>query len=188
VDIEQMRRNFPPGVTVPDELERLCKYSEESGGDLSCDFQLVEWGRKPALAGSADLGEPANQFVIFGADSTHSLYGYWLYEGQGVEEAPIVYVNSEGCDCTVLANTLREFFVLLALGESLLGAIDGWGAWDEECEGIFEFRSWLKGEFDINPPSEEEARAIVERGRAAHPDLDAWALVWAERYLSEKSG
>jgi hypothetical protein len=188
MDIEQMKHNFPQGIAVPDELERLCVYSEQFGEDLSCDFMLIDSGKESVLAGFDNVTEVVNQFLIFGRDGAHSLYGYWLYAGQGIEEAPIVYLNSEGCDCTVLANTLREFFILLALGKSSIGATFWWDEWDEEtdeeCEGIFEFRSWLKSEFGIDQPSEDEARAIVERAKKAHPDLDAWVTGWAEQHYS----
>jgi hypothetical protein len=187
MDIERMKRSFPPGVAIPDELERLCAYSEESGGYLSCDFTLIDSGKEALSAWFDNDAEAFSQFLVFGFDSAHSLYGYWLYADQGIEEAPIVYLDSEGCNCTVLANTLREFFALLALGKNLLGATFGWGEWteeDEECSGILEFRSWLKNEFGIDQPSEGEARAIVERAKKAHPDLDAWVTGWAEQHYS----
>ena len=181
-DIAWMQRNFPPDVAVPEALAQLCGYSKQAKGELSCDFVLTDSGRKYVLAGFDNVAEAADQFVIFGRDGAYSLYGYWRYAGQALDESPIVYLDGEGCGCTVLANTLLEFFTLLALGESLLGALDGWGAWDEECEGLEEFRAWLKQTFAIDPPSLEEARAIIARAQAAHPDLDAWVTEWAEQH------
>lgn len=181
-DIAWMQRNFPPDVAVPEALAQLCAYSVQAEGELSCDFVLTDSGRKYVLAGFDNVAEAADQFVIFGHDGAHSLYGYWRYAGQALDESPIVYLDGEGCDCTVLANTLPEFFTLLALGESLLGALEGWGAWDEECDGLEEFRAWLKQTFAIDPPSFEEARAIIARAKAAHPDLDAWVTAWAEQH------
>lgn len=184
-DIEWMQRNFPPGVAVPEALAQLCTYSKRKSV-LSCDFVLTDSGRESILFGFDDVVEAADQFVIFGTDGARSLYGYWCYAGQTLAEAPIVYLDRGGDHCTVLANTLQEFFTLLALGEPQLGMLDSWGAWDEESEGLAEFRAWLKQTFDIEPPSPEAARAIVARARAAHPDLDAWVTAWAEQHYGDE--
>ena len=181
-----MQRNFPPDVPVPEALAQLCTYSKQIKGALSCDFVLTDSGRESILFGFDDVVEAADQFVIFGTDGARSLYGYWRYAGQALAEAPIVYLDRGGYHCTVLANTLLEFFTLLAFGEPQLGMLDSWGAWDVECEGLAEFRAWLKQTFGIEPPSPEAARAIVARARAAHPDLDAWVTAWAEQHYGDE--
>jgi hypothetical protein len=181
-DITWMQRNFPPGVPVPEALAQLCAYSKQVKGALSCDFMLTDSGRESILFGFDDVAEAADQFVIFGADGVRSLYGYWRYAGQSLDESPIVYLDKGGYHCTVLANSFREFVTLLALGEHQLGMLDSWGTGAEACKGLTEFRAWLKQTFDIDPPSPEAARAIVARAQAAHPDLDAWVTAWGEQH------
>jgi hypothetical protein len=95
-----------------------------------------------------------------------------LYDGKTIADAPIVYLNGEGDQNTILASSLEEFLAFLTLGEEAVGLFNGWGESTEPCHGIEEFRAWAKDEFGILPPA--NPREIVERARAAHPDLDAW--------------
>jgi len=39
------------------------------------------------------------------------------------------------------------------------------------------------GQFGIEPPTQAEARVIVDRARAAHPDLDSWMKEWAKAHF-----
>ena len=169
---KQLRKIFPKGTRMPNALAKLCDYSEQTGGATSCDFELTNYGKAGIQAWFAGNEKAADQFVIFGIDELQSLYGYWLYGGRPLIQAPIVYLNHEDTGNTVLANNIEEFLALLAMGKEEVGLVDGWEEQTEPCADIDEFRSWLKQELGITPPA--EGHEIVDPARQAHPDLDAW--------------
>lgn len=169
--VEQLTRSFP-GESIPVALSKLAEYAEGVTDRISCDFELTASGDEDLLAWFRGRPEAAKQFWVFGKDGMHSLYGYWIYEGRTIANAPIVYLNGEGSDNTVMANTLEEFIALLTLGEESVGLFDAWGQSQRPCDGIEEFRAWAKTEFGIEPP--KNAREVVEQARRSHPDLDEW--------------
>ncbi len=85
-----------------------------------------------------------------------------------------MYLNDEGVDSTVLAGTLVEFLTLIAVGQSYLGMVGEWDEAEEPDLSTVHYRLWLREELGIAAPTLSEARAIVERARATHPDLDRW--------------
>lgn len=172
--VEELSKLFPPGTSVPPILRSLAERSEETDGLLSCDFELTPNGESDSYSWFDGREAAAKQFLIFGFDGMHSLYGYWLYPGRTLADAPIVYLNSEGVENTVLANSLEEFLALLTLGEEAVGLFNGWGGSVGACHGISEFRDWAKTAFGIVPPA--NPREIVDRARQAHPDLEAWVI------------
>ncbi len=181
MQLEALQANFPPGAPIPDPLVRLCAYAEEGGGRLIVgDLRLTESGRGDALAWFDGDHEAADQFVIFAADRRLSLYGYWRHDHQALDEAPIVYLDSEATGNTVLTDTLDEFLGLLALGPGLAGLGKGWPEIVEKDEATRHYRAWLHDEAGIATPQAQDAHAIVGRARSAHPDLDAFVDQWAE--------
>ncbi len=169
---EELKAILPPGTTVPLILRKLAERSEEIDGNLSCDFALTPRGNSDAQSWFAGHEEAAKQFLIFGTDRAHSLYGYWLYDGRPINQAPIVYLNGEGENNTVLTNTLEEFLALLTLGQRAVGQIDAWDESARPGDDIEDFRAWAEAEFGIVPPP--NPKEIIERARKAHSDLDAW--------------
>lgn len=168
----QLRKVFPPGTLMPEALTKLCKYSEEVNEVIGCDFVLTADGNAANAAFFPDNETAQNQLVVFGMDEFQSLYAYWLYNDLPLEQAPIVYLNSESTANTILANTIEEFLALLALGKEEIGFVEGWEEQAEPCDGSNEFRAWLRNEFNITPPG--DVKAIVERARQAHPNFDDW--------------
>lgn len=168
----QLRKAFPGTGPLPNLLVQLCAYSEQSDGFISCDFELTDSGAEDVLAWFDGNTAAAQQFIIFGSDGMHSLYGYWLYDGRSLAQAPIVYLHGEGVYNSVLANSLAEFLGLLALGKEMPGMVDAWDATAEPCANVAAYRSWLDKELGIHPPA--DGRAIIEHARKEHPDLNAW--------------
>lgn len=168
---EELQSNFPQGTRAPEMLVKLLEYTKKSGGYVSCDFELTRSGAASARRYMRN-DEAAKQLVVFGSDRGGSLYGYWLYDGRALEDAPVVYLNGEGTGSTVLANNLAEFISLLALGKEGVGMISAWKDSPRPCAGNAQFRRWLKDELDIEPPA--DPHALVEQARSAHPDLQAW--------------
>ncbi len=169
---EALRADFPDNIPIPDLLVRLCDYTEQIGCDrfVVGDFELSESGRQDVLAWFDGDRQAADQFVVFAFDKSLSLYGYWRYAGQPLDEAPIVYLDGEAQHNTVLANTLEEFLGLLALGYRRIGLVKKWPQVFEPGADTLRFREWLRSNGGIEPP-QDGYTVVVEQARAKHPDL-----------------
>lgn len=113
--------NFPPGSAVPPLLTKLLAYQNRVNAWYSGHFRLTDGGQKDAVASFDGDKVAASQFILFGRELDGSSYGFWLYEGRTLGNAPIVFLGSEGTDWKVLANSLEEFLALLAVGEDEIG-------------------------------------------------------------------
>lgn len=172
---EVLRANFPDDMPLPDLLVRLCAYTEATGNEsLGGDLTLTAHGRQSLASWFRSYPDQARRFIIFATDRSGSLYGYWRDEGHPLDRAPLVYLNDEGVDSTVLADTLVEFLTLIAVGQSYLGMVGEWDEAEEPDLSTVRYRLWLREELGIAAPTLIEARAIVERARATHSDLDRW--------------
>src|SRR5262245_32641725 len=170
--VEELRKIFPPKTKAPELLVKLLKYAKKAGGFVSCDFELTSTGADDVLAYLGGNEDAAKQFLIFGVDGMHSLYGYWLYEGRPLAQAPIVYLSGEGIGSTVLASSLEDFVSLLALVKESGGILDAWDAASAPCRNNDKFRAWLESETGIKPP--RSPRQLIEKARKSHPVLQDW--------------
>jgi hypothetical protein len=176
--------NFPQGVSVPSLLMRLLAFQNESQEFYSGHFELSGGGPENMRAGFDGDEQAASQFAVFGQDSDGSSYGFWLYDGRNLVNAPVVFLGSEGVHCTVLANTLEVFFSLLALGVNELGFAASWNDFSAPTElppKLVAFRCWLKDEFDIVPS--ENPSEVIASARRNHPDLQAWLESWQKSHF-----
>lgn len=155
-------------MTERDVLAALSAYADEHDGWLACDFELAEDGEQLARGFFKDE-ELARSFEVFGHDGMLGLYARWRSD-----EEPVVYLAADWEETGVLCDTLEEFAALLTLGRDRVGMLSDWDADQEACEGIDEFRAWAERELGVERPAAEDARAMVERARAEHPDLKAW--------------
>jgi len=176
---DQLRTVFPDDAPLPDLLVRLCAYMEAHDNALAADLDLTAEGQRSLRAGfqlapDQDEADLSAQFIIFASDRSQSLYGYWRYEGQALDRAPLVYLNDEGQDNTVLTDTLEEFLTLVAVGQSFLRLVGKWDDGEEPDAYTLRYRTWLRAELGIEAPTLTQARAIVDKACARHPDLDAW--------------
>jgi hypothetical protein len=183
----EFSKNFPADVVVPPLLSDLLEYQNRVDEPYCGRFRLTDGGRDTALASFDGDVKAAAQFVLFGGDPDGSSYGYWLYEGRSLEDAPIVYLGSEGVGWTVLANSLDEFFSLLAVGEEEIGFAAPMLSEPEDIpENLLVFRRWLQQKWRIikpNYPAVNIAKAVRR-----HPDLQDWLSAWQEsRFGTEAS-
>ncbi|HMZ80524.1 MAG TPA: hypothetical protein PLL06_12555 [Acidobacteriota bacterium] len=185
MDFSTFQKNFPPGSQLPALLIKLFEYQNQVPGWYSGRFQLCaeRFGDADAFDGDA---EAAVQFAHFGRISDGSTYAFWLYPGQTLETAPIVFVGSEGTEWTVLAETMEDFLSLLALGETELGysaANDYFTGPAYNLEELEHFRNWLKTAFGIVPAA--HPIELVHRAKSRHPDLQAWLTHWQEHHFGQ---
>lgn len=172
--MENLLKNLP--ANIPNPLVKLIEYQKDIGSIVSGDFELTDRGNFFVTRWFRKSEAVAKQFVIFGVDHLQSLYGYWVYEGCLMENAPIVYLGSEGSNNTILANTTEEFFELLALGKECLGDISEWVQNENANEETINFRNWLKINFNISTISESRSFAIIEKAKTSHPNLNDWVI------------
>lgn len=164
--LEQFRANFAP-YPVPRLLEELLAFQNASHEWYSLGFELNVITRDnlkhhvPA--------EVVHQFLGFGHDGTYCLYALWRYREILLDEAPIVYFNSEGEGSGVLANNLAEFFTLLAYDQEPI-----FGVYPERAEKDFEhtkrnaeFREWLEQRYHLHVA--ERPNDVVLQARHRHP-------------------
>jgi hypothetical protein len=174
------QKNFPADTDPPCLLLRLLEYQNEINDFFSGHFEFAAAGADSVLSWFDGDPDAASQFVPFGQDSDGSSYCYWLYGGRKVEEAPIVFLGSEGVNNTVLAENTRDFLYLLAVGYDELGFPF---RQIEETDNLLHFRSWLEREFNIVPP--EDGDKLIEKAKANHPDLEKWMEEWQRKHFTE---
>ena len=176
-DIE-FQKNFPDGVSVPALLRELLIFQNKSRDWYSGHFELDSWefGQSHWFGGDRAAAE---QFIVIGHGPDGSLYALWLYPGRTAENAPVVFLGSEGTDCGLIAENLAGFLSLLAIGSDELGFDISWGEIIEAnppAKRREEFREWLSASFGITQPG-KPLEAVME-ARSNHPDFGAWLAAW----------
>jgi len=174
---EEFLPNFPVGVSIPSALREPLSFQNKEREWYSGHFQLDTW----PFGADHWFGDrkTAEQFIIFGHGPDGSLYGLWMYPGRTVENAPVVFLGSEGTNCSLIAGELQQFLSLLAVGADELGFEISWGEVSEQnppARRLQEFRQWLKTSFDI--AESENPLSLVAAARREHPDFAAWLAQW----------
>lgn len=169
MDATALAKGFPNGVTVPPELQALCAFAAANDGDVSGLFEWETDGSTCARAWFMGDTEAADQFAVFGLGPDGSLYALWLYEGL-TASPPIVYLDSEGDNCQVIASDCREFLRLLAIGYDEPGRYPTLAP--DNPDSAVALRDWLATAYGLVPPATGEA--IVTTAQSQHPDLMAW--------------
>jgi hypothetical protein len=116
----------------------------------------------------------AAQFEPFAENADGGIYALWLYDDRGVEEAPIVYLDSEGTGNGVVAEDVPELLSLVATGEEPSYWLRGQR--DPNPLDVSEFRTRLRDELGIEPA--QDPVAVVRRAQSRHPDLAALLEKW----------
>lgn len=139
------------------------------------DFQLVD---DPQTALENWFGDAAHkageQLRIFLIDGNMALYSFWQYQGQPLAATPIVYLDDEGVDNSVVANHLREFLSLLAAGFERISpdAIAYAVAHPGEHEPMDVSGCPLFAALGIE--AAPDPLQVLQQAHTAHPDFAAW--------------
>ena len=167
---ERFRSNF--GIyPVPDILKELLAFQEISS-------QWYSWGFELSVITSEELQdhvptEVVAQFLGFGHDGNYSIYALWKYKEMLLDEAPVVYFNSEGQGSGVLADNLAVFLALLAYGtEPIFGVYPNQAKADERIKHTGrnqEFRLWLEQRYHLH--ADEHPNDMVQQARHRHPKV-----------------
>ncbi|WP_316845021.1 hypothetical protein [Pedobacter psychrodurus] len=176
-------KGIPKGITIPEELEKLCNWTDTNGYPISGYFEL-----------RADDGETirywlgfdnvSDRFGIFGAGPDGSLYSFWVDDENNHK---IVHLGSEGGERYILANNFIDFLRLLAIGYMEIGysdlnmTVQEWNlaTGQEKDEGINpKFREWIEKEFKVQIP--DKGSEIVDDGNKTFSN---WIDEQTSKYL-----
>ena len=168
IDIDSVRRSFPPGVEVPPLLLDFAIWLEKHfWGSVGC-FALV--GDFSDFAPIVDGSPLRDKFALFMRLPDGSVAGVWYGGGVDVAHAPIVLLGSEG-EYEILAPSLEGFLAKLALR-----GFDEWctdlAPRDDVEDATEELADWLAeclGVDDLEPLTEAPS---------ALPDFHNWMNNW----------
>jgi len=172
LSLERFSKNF--GVyPVPQVLKDLLGFQNTEADWYSDSFELAEIGENGIKRDFGDDKEVLSQFLEFGHDGNYSIYALWLYKDMPLEEAPVVYFNSEGVGNTVVANNLTEFLTLLAFDEELiLGTYPDTNEYSEHTTRNQAFRAWIRERYHLQMAS--QPNEVIQKAQSNHPDLELW--------------
>src|ERR1700678_2481878 len=115
-------------MNTQEKLEKLYSWSDAKKDWISGRFELTDWTKRVDTAWFDGDERVSQQFWNFGSGPDGSIFAFWLYDNRSLDDAPIVYLSSDGAEGSiVLANSFDEFLSLLAIGYMDIGT-DWWGA------------------------------------------------------------
>lgn len=164
--VRELKAGLPKGVSLPESIAKLARYQEENGR-LAGETMYVAAG---LLAGWPGL---ENEFAVFGSGPDGSTIAFWLRNKCAIEKAPIVYLDSEGVENHVIAESEKDFLAIFATGpEELHHGDDIENERDEDDEAELQrFVEWLDETFGVKPAKSIDQ--IHKRAQKAHPGLEA---------------
>jgi hypothetical protein len=147
--LDKLRANFDP-YAVPYILEELLAFQNISLEYYAGYFELDLVTRDDLKYHIREDALP--QFFGFGREGDDSLYALWRYKEMPLEEAPVVYLNSEGEGSGVQASNLAEFFTLLATDQDpAFGRYAEQSSQDrEQTKRNPEFLRWLEQRYHLH--------------------------------------
>jgi len=168
---DQFRTNFG-AYPIPSLLIELLTFQNISTEWYSDGFELDVISQEDFKHHIKEENLP--QFFGIGHDANNSIYALWRYNNIPLEEAPVVYLSSEGFGSGIFANNLAEFFTLLACDEEpILGVYSEKPKKDlEHSPRNQEFRIWLAERYHLQAAS--KPNEIVWKARSQHPKLPLW--------------
>jgi hypothetical protein len=164
--LEQFGANFAP-YPVPSLLEELLAFQNASAEWYAGYFELDVVKRDSLKHHIREEALP--QFFGFGRERDGSLYALWRYKEIPLEEAPVVYLNSEGEGSGVQANNLAEFFTLLATDQDpAFGMYAERSSQErEQTKRNPEFLRWLEQRYHLQ--AAEYPNEVVRKARLRYP-------------------
>lgn len=182
VDLVKLRRHFGKHE-VPAQLAELFRLGAKghfSSGDLELhdfegeDVAQVHLGHLHGDAVKVLGDEVRAQLAFFARDADGSLYGLWFHDDRAVDEAPVVYVCSEGPGDAVLSNDLGEFLSLLRLDLEDVGLFFDLPREADQPPSKAHDKYLRWADKNAVPAAPTKPAAQVKQARAQHPDFGKW--------------
>lgn len=172
IDIDSIRRAFPPGTEAPPLLLNFAAWLEGCPwGSVGC-FDLV--GQFSDDAPIVDGSPLRESFALFARLPEGSAVGAWLGVGRDVAKAPIVVLGSEG-QHEILAATLEGLLAKIALRR--FEEDDAWTDFtpdDDAEDATDELADWLGDELGM-----KDLEKLTEPPSGL-PDFAQWMGKWCE--------
>jgi hypothetical protein len=167
---DRIAAEFPPGVAMPDELRQLCAFVERTDAPFSGLMNLGPEG-EGLRAWFGEGCEAWRHLAGFGNGPDGSIFALWLYGGLDTTRSPIVHLGSEGDRLVVIADNLRAFLALLAIGYDELG-FDDLAKPPEKPQTAEPLRQWVLSTFGIEAP--RTGIELMRQAQMRHPSFERW--------------
>ena len=175
IDIDSIRRAFPPGIEAPPLLLDFAGWlGGRPWGSAGC-FSLVG-----AFSDSAPIvdGSPLrDQFALFARLPEGSVVGAWYGLGGRAANAPIVVLGSEG-QHEIIATSLEGLLAKIALQR--FEEDDEWTDFtphEDAEDATDELADWLAERLDFKDLGVKNLEKLAEP-RAGLPDFGGWMEKW----------
>lgn len=184
VNIASLAASFPEGI-LPEPLFKLCAF-QESNEFYSYSGEFIVDNDAPESIEDLPLRD---SFGGIGSDATGSVFAFWSGSNEPLSrhtvlESPIVFLDSEAVNSTVVCSRFSEFICLLLLDLDDLGEQAGRDALIKKTplkmDGqAFLFRKWAKTSFGLDPPCAPSE--IVQNAKRLHQDaFFSWYKLWQQ--------
>ncbi|MCP5501696.1 MAG: WGR domain-containing protein [Leptospiraceae bacterium] len=159
---------------VPEPLAKLAVFWDDLGTYFCDEFELQADKYDMAKAWFKENKKGYSKIIPFGVDGTGALFAFWLYKsGITTENAPVVYLGSEGIGNTVLAENILDFMQILTANRAYIPYDKAFFEYNDEYKTENnKYRKWLKKEFGlevIKNPTEKWKQAV-----AKFPSFEQW--------------
>jgi hypothetical protein len=170
IDIDSMRRAFPPGTEAPPLLLDFAAWLEgRPWGSVGC-YHLV--GEFSDLAPIVDGSPLRDRFALFMRLPEGSVVGFWLGADRDLAKAPIVVLGSEGQN-EIIATSLEGLLAKIALQR-----FEEEGAWtdftphEEAEDATDELAAWLRKRLGVRN------LFALTKAPSGLPDFTRWVEKW----------
>jgi hypothetical protein len=167
-----VRTGFPEQINFPDVLSQLCFWHENINEDtentIGGDFELHGSGRD-FFSALVEEEEHQNRFAIFGDHADASVYCIWLQDNG---KQPVVFL-SKNLHATILASSIEEFILLLAIGyNDLPNADKTLPPESDKCYINSQFQDWVYQTLKTSIPT--TGQAIIDKAINECDDIQEW--------------
>ncbi|MBO0321970.1 hypothetical protein J0X14_06660 [Muricauda sp. CAU 1633] len=154
---ENIKKGIPKNIRIPEELKKLCEWTEKNGYPISGCFEL-RGDDGETMRYWLGFDDVSDRFGLFGAGASGDIYAFWL-DDTGNQK--IVHLGSEGDAIYILADNFIGFLKLLAIGYDEIGfadmnlTVEEWNlnVGNDKNEGINpKFMNWVEQEFQVKVP------------------------------------
>jgi hypothetical protein len=179
-DFKRFKELYARFAEPSDLMQKTFDKAKENIGLLVGDMAFRDTYYFTLVSRLQEDEKAAANFIPFATDGTNGIYAFWFYDARALEEAPIVYFGPDNRRNGVLASSLAEMLAMLGIGKTNIGDVPHW---DDQAAGgvedLDEYLAWLRDMAKVQPITDPKAaRAVVEKARQAHPDLDPWIAKW----------
>jgi hypothetical protein len=165
---ERVKTGFPEGIDFPEVLSQLCFWAEGQDNTIGGYFEFHEYGRD-FFSNLIEEEEHQKRFAIFGLHADASVYCLWLQDNG---KKPVVFLGKNAY-ATIMAASIEEFLVLVAIGYNDLSAADkSLPPAADDCYVNEQFQDWLNKTLNITIPT--TGQAIVDKAIKECDDISQW--------------